>query len=200
MFWFYPHLCLKSFKAIMKKYGIFSQLSKWQLFQKLLKDKTCKIDSCELYCTALAGLYFKNWPETVMKITNLVRLRNYGYVLDLVFFEQTKVFFEGGFEYSIYTQWTKHPNSSLIQKCDKIFIQFLGRLKNFRNHFRILLNIVRLCFIQKVDKIGLEVGNFLPLCFSLIMRFDVLVKGAESTKSGHIFSIVWTRFFVEDIE
>ena len=39
-----------------------------------------------------------------MKITNLVRLRNYGYVLDLVFFEQTKVFFEGGFEYSIYTQ------------------------------------------------------------------------------------------------
>ena len=194
MFWFYPHLCLKSFKAIMKKYGIFSQLSKWQLFQKLLKDKTCKIDSCELYCTALAGLYFKNWPETVMKITNLVRLRNYGYLLDLVFFEQTKVFFEGVFEYSIYTQWTKHPNSSLIQKCDKIFIQFLGRLKNFRNHFRILLNIVRLCFIQKVDKIGLEVGNFLPLCFSLIMRFDVLVKGAESTKSGHIFSIVWPGF------
>ena len=68
-----------------------------------------------------------------------------------------------------------------------MFVQFLGRLKNFRNHFRILLNIVRLCFIQKVDKIGLEVGNFLPLCFSLIMRFDVLVKGAESTKIGHIF-------------
>ena len=40
----------------------------------------------------------------VMKITNLVRLRNYGYVLDLVVvFEQTKVY-EGGFEYSISAQ------------------------------------------------------------------------------------------------
>ena len=96
-FWGTLYKLIKSFKAIMNKHGIFSQLSKWQLFQKLLKDKTCKIDSCELYCTALAGLYFKNWPETVMKITNLVRLRNYGYVLDLVFFEQTKVFFWGGF-------------------------------------------------------------------------------------------------------
>ena len=55
-------------------------------------------------------------------------------------------------------------------------------------------------FFEKLIKTGLEIGNFLPLCFSLIMRFDVLVKGAESTKSGHIFSIVWTQFFVEDIE
>ena len=122
-------------------------------FRNFKRELTCKIDSCELCCTALAGLYFKNWPETVMKITNLVRLRNYGYVLDLVFFWANKSFFEGGFEYSIYTQWTKHPNSSLIQKCDKIFIQFLGRLKNFRNHFRILLNIVRFQIVfRKVDK------------------------------------------------
>ena len=129
-FWDTLYKLIKSFKTIMKKYGIFSQLSKWQLFQKNLKEKLVKLIAVNyIYCTALAGLYFKNWPETVMKITNLVRLRNYGYVLDLVFFEQTKVFFEGGFEYSIYTQWIKHPNSSLIQKCDKIFIQSLGRLK-----------------------------------------------------------------------
>ena len=90
----------------------------YQNDNQVSETSSIESDSSESYCTALVGLYFKNWPETIMKITNLVRLRNYGYVLDLVFFEQTKCFFEGRFEYSVFTQWTKHPNSSLIQKFD----------------------------------------------------------------------------------